>query len=662
MDWGTVVLRLAACREPLISLLQKDFRAHIYDNRYILHPRRLDALAAEEADAFLQFMDSGDERAVVSRGENLAREGVGEGTVLSLLPQLHEFCGDGLPSLPVESLVSVRERSNLYLQRILDGYIKAREEQLLKDQEQLRRALSSALESQSRELLVKNHAINTSINAIMLADLEAKVTWVNATFLSMWGYQEAHEVIGSHLLEFWTGEEARGALDNLPRTAGWRGEFAARRKDGSGFSVEVSASLIRNESGTAIGIMASFVDITERRRLQTQVLQAQKMDALGQLAGGIAHDFNNLLTAISGYLQLLLIDAPRDTQMHQDLMQIKAAVDRGTGLTRQLRFFTRQATGKRQITVLNDLARETTELLKRTFPPEIGIELALAPTLDPIEADPNQMSQVLVNLCVNARDAMMDRSRRSPGGTLTIETANVELSAQQAARFVGASRGRYVLLRVRDTGIGMPPELLEKMFIPFFTTKGARSGTGLGLAVVYGIVANHRGFIDVRSTVDKGSTFEVYLPRAEHADSGAPSQPLVSSLARGHGTILVVEDEQQVRDVMARALTSCGYRVIAASDGREALARYDTGRSVDLVVLDMVMPGMGGRECMESLLKINPKVRVLVTTGYTSDGSANDLLTAGAIAIIEKPLDLKVFAETVQRTIALPADSRRLEE
>ncbi len=415
MDWGAIVTRLASGSASLVSMLKQGFRDHIYDNRYILHPRRLDALAMEESEAFLTFLGGAEERVVVNRGELLAREGVGESTVLSLLPALHRFCDEGLPALPADVLLPVRERTNLYLQRLLDGYMRAREEQLLKDQEQLRKALSSALESQSRELLVKNHAINTSINAIVLADLDARVTWVNATFLSMWGYQESRDVIGSHLLEYWTGEEARGALDNLPRTAGWRGEFTARRRDGSAVSVEVSASLIRNESGTAIGIMTSFVDITERRRLQTQILQASKMDALGQLAGGIAHDFNNLLTAISGYLQLLLIDAPRDTQMHQDLMQIKAAVDRGTGLTRQLRFFTRQATGKRQITVLNDLARETTEMLKRTFPPEIGIELALAPNLDPIEADPNQISQVMVNLCVNARDAMMDRSRKSPG-------------------------------------------------------------------------------------------------------------------------------------------------------------------------------------------------------------------------------------------------------
>ena len=259
------------------------------------------------------------------------------------------------------------------------------------------------------------------------------------------------------------------------------------------------------------------------------------MEALGQLAGGIAHDFNNLLTAISGYLQLLLIDAPRDTQMHQDLMQINAAVDRGTALTRQLRFFTRQTTGKRQIVSLNEITRETMEIIKRTFPPQITITLALSPSLGSVEADPNQMSQVLVNLCVNARDAMMDRAGGASGGTLTIETANVELSEADAARYMNARPGRYVALRVRDTGTGIAPEILEQLFVPFVTTKPARSGTGLGLAVVYGIVTSHHGFIDVESEVGKGAVFEIFLPMSERGMDAPASrrQPPPSRGGRG---------------------------------------------------------------------------------------------------------------------------------
>jgi len=379
------------------------------------------------------------------------------------------------------------------------------------------------------------------------------------------------------------------------------------------------------------------------------------MDALGQLAGGITHDFNNLLTAVSGYLQLLLIDAPRDTQMHQDLMQIKAAVDRGTGLTRQLRLFTRQASGNRQSVSLNEVARETWEIFKRTFPPEITVQMDLAPSLWSIEADPNQISQVLVNLCVNARDAMTDTNSEAAGGTLTIETSNVETTEERIGRYVTAQPGRYVLLRVRDTGVGMEPELLDRLFIPFVTTKSARSGTGLGLAVVYGVVTSHHGFIDVRSAVGKGTVFEILFPMALQQKEARVEDLSLPPLARGHGRILVVDDEEQVREIMSRVLESCGYTVIRAEDGRAALSKFGNGVGIDLVILDMMMPGMGGRECLGRLRQASPGVRVLVTTGYTSDGSAQELLNEGALGIVEKPLDLKAFAEKVQKIVGADA-------
>ena len=625
--------------DTLVGKLQET----AFENRFSLHPRRLAELGTELCESFLRFLDAQDREAASAQGRKCAQEGLGEKTILAFVSSLQHFCLIEIGQ-DVQSLAEI----DAFIWPLLEGYMKTREAQILTDQEQLRRALSTALESQSQELLVKNHAINTSINGIMLADLSGKVTWVNASFLFLCGYATAQEVIGSRIGEFWAGEDARRVLEVLPRAGGWRGELVARRKDESTFSVELSASLIRNEEGTAIGIMTSFVDITERKRLQSQVLQVQKMDALGQLAGGITHDFNNLLTAISGYLQLLLISVPRDTQMYQDLMQIKAAVERGAGLTRQLRLFTRQTTGKRQIVSLNDVAKETWEIFKRTFPPHIAIELRLSPSLWPIEADPNQMSQVLVNLCVNARDAMMDRAGQDADGTLTLESTNVELSESQARRYVNALPGRYVRLRVSDTGIGMPPELLERLFIPFVTTKSARSGTGLGLAVVYGVVANHRGFIDVASVVGSGSTFTIYLPRTERQDERPVEEAVFSSMERGHGTILVVDDDQQVREVMTRALTACGYEVVPAHGGRDAVERFADGGGIDLVILDMMMPGMSGRECLARLREIAPAVRVLVTTGYTSNGSARDLLGEGALDIVEKPIDLKTLAEKVK--------------
>ena len=629
--------------DVLVSLLRKT----AFDNRYSLHPRRLAGLGAELVDLVLRFVESPDQSGAFSFGQNAAREGVGDKTIVLLGSTLHGFCAE---QVGIDAGVGrdCLQAIDSLCTSMLEGFMMARESQILTDQEQLRRALSTALASQGHELLIKDHAIATTINGILLADLSGKVTYVNPSFLTLWGFTSPEEAVGRSIEDFWGGEDARKIRESLPGAGGWRGEISARLRDQAGLTVELSASLIRDEKGHAIGIMSSFVDVTERKRLQSQVLQAQKMEALGQLAGGIAHDFNNLLTAISGYLQLLLIDAPRDTQMYQDLMQITTAVDRGTALTRQLRFFTRQTTGKRQVVSMNEIARETLEIIKRTFPPQISIELALSPTLDSVEADPNQLSQVLVNLCVNARDAMMDRAGGASGGTLTIETSNVDLSEADAARQVNARPGRYVALRVRDTGTGIAPEILDKLFVPFVTTKPARSGTGLGLAVVYGIVASHHGFVDVASEAGKGAVFEVFLPMStRQMDVPVPESP-AASLAQGQGTILVVDDEPQVREIITRILTGCGYTVITASDGTDALERYGTGAGIDLVILDMVMPGMGGRECLKRMREANPGARILIVTGYTSDGSSRELLGAGAAGIVEKPLHVSGFAETVR--------------
>jgi len=632
----------------LVTALSDCLRATALSNRYTLHPARLAELDREMAGLFLALAEGDPAVDPAARGRRLAEEGLGEDAILALLSAFRRFCQD-----------AVADRSDLAAEApacagrtdlILRGYMAGREEMLLRDQEQLRRALSTALDRQGRELLVKNHAIDTSINGIILADMDGTISWVNSSFLSLWGLASAREAVGRKVTEFLTVPEASRALEDLPRTGGWRGEFDAERREG-GFSVDVSVSLIRNEEGRAIGVMTSFTDITERRRLQAQVLQAQKMDALGQLAGGITHDFNNLLTAATGYLQLVLRSAPRDPRLQHDLLQVKNALDRGSGLTRQLGLFTRQASGVRQSVSLNDVARETWEIFKRTFPPQITVDLDLAPDLWPIEADPNQMSQVLVNLCVNARDAMTDPEAGSPGGTLRVRTENVHSSEERIGRYMRAPAGRYVLLRVSDTGVGMGPQLLDRLFVPFVTTKAARSGTGLGLAVVYGIVSSHHGFIDVQSAAGRGTEFEVLFPMAAPRAVAAAGTPDAVPLASGHGTVLVVDDDEPVRELMARVLQSCGYRVLSAEEGGGALELFGDGTGIDLVVLDMMMPGMGGRECLVRMRRRNPGARVLITTGYTSGGSARELLREGATGILEKPLDLIEFAAKVQESL-----------
>jgi two-component system cell cycle sensor histidine kinase/response regulator CckA len=647
----TLAALLQSKRQDLVNALVAHLRKSAFDNAYTLHPRRLAELGAEIAGSFFLFIDSSSHDDAIAFGQTLAQEGVGKKTIVSLTFVLHRFCAEQARAA-AQADPAHMDTIDAFTSALLEGFMDAFETQILSDQEQLRRALSTALKSQGQELLIKDHAITTAINGIMLADLDGKVSYVNPSFLTIWGFTSPEEAIGRHIGEFWAGEEARKIMEILPQAGGWRGELVAKRKDQSSLNVELSASLIRDEKMQGIGIMTSFVDVTDKKRLQTQVIQAQKMEALGHLAGGIVHDFNNLLTAISGYLQLLLIDTPRDTPAYLDLMQIMAAVDRGTALTRQLRFFTRQATGTRQVVSLNDIVRDTWEIIRRTFPPQIAIDLSFSPVPMTIEADPNQMSQVLVNLCVNARDAMMERVEGTGGvRALTIATSSVELTEKEAAHYVNGRPGKYVVLRVRDTGIGIPPEMLERLFIPFVTTKPARSGTGLGLAVVYGIVASHFGFIDVKSTVGQGSVFDVFLPMSERQTETAARDGREPPLPRGHGTILVVDDEPQVREVITRMLQGCGYTIITAADGREALVKFGAGVGIDLVVLDMVMPDMGGRECLLLLRKADPHVRVLIATGHIIDGSAQELLGEGALGVVEKPFHLQSLAAAVQNAL-----------
>jgi two-component system cell cycle sensor histidine kinase/response regulator CckA len=628
----------------------------MYFNRYNLHPRRLDDLAREEAESFITFLETPDNLRAAAHGMKLAEEGMGEKTVLTLLGLFHDLCASLVPGDPGRTSAAMRQSVNLYMSALVQGFMEFHHTQTLNDQEQLRRALSTALEEKSREILVKNHAIETSINGIMLADLAGRVTYVNPAFLALWGFGSAEEVVGASMGDFWDDEEARRIVESLPSAGGWRGELAARRKDGALMTVSLASSVIKNESGASIGIMTSFVDVTESRQLEAQIQQIQKMDALGQLARGIAHDFNNILTAISGFLQLLLIEAEPDSQMHHDIMQIKSTVERGAGLTKQLRYFTRQATGKRQKVNLNEIASEANELLKHTFAPDITISLKLSADPWSVEADPNQMSQVLVNLCVNGRDAIMEKGvsleGKHPTGTISVDTENVELTESQAKKYLNVPPGKYVRLRVSDTGVGMPPELIERLFIPFITTKAAKSGAGLGLAVVYGIVRGHKGFIDVASTPGKGTALSVFLPAS--VISGQPTAVAQSepALVRGEGTVLVVDDEAAVREVIVRTLSASGYTATAVENGGAALSLFrDHAKEIDLVVLDMIMPDLGGLETLKRLKEANPSVAVLVITGYSADGLANDLAANGADGFLEKPLDLKLFAEKVKALI-----------
>jgi len=388
--------------------------------------------------------------------------------------------------------------------------------------------------------------------------------------------------------------------------------------------------------------------LEELKLTQVQLLQAQKLESLGRLAGGIAHDFNNLLTTMRGFASLVQMDLADDDPRWQDMQRVITAAERAAGLTRQLTLFSRRDPSQRQPMRLNAIVEETHALLKETFPRVIETKLVLEPKMWTTEADPSQMSQVLMNLCVNARDAMPE------GGVLTLETRNVTLDEEYARGHGEAEPGRYVRLSVSDTGVGMSKEVQAHLFEPFFTTKGVGEGTGLGLATVYGIVKAHEGFINVYSEPGKGSTFRVYLP-ATSVGEAPTEEGSVVKLARGTETLLLVDDEQAVLGLGRKVLERCGYTVLVAHNGVEALEVYEERRGeIALVLLDVVMPKLAGGECLRGLQALDPEVRVLIATGHTVGTVVQELLREGAVGVVEKPYGLQSLSVAVRKALDAP--------
>jgi two-component system cell cycle sensor histidine kinase/response regulator CckA len=443
--------------------------------------------------------------------------------------------------------------------------------------------------------------------------------------------------------QFWARMEAIVAQARTETLDSARDKLGRSARTERSRSARTERSRSDSESDTPV-CRVTVSDITERKELEAQLRHVQKMESIGRLAAGIAHDFNNLLTPIGGFAELLLGKAPEGSKQHEYLRQIKVAARRAADLTGQLRLFTRQMRGERRSVQLNSLVEETCDLLAHSISKKIAIELRLEPELWVVEADPSQLSQVLMNLGVNARDAMLE------GGTLTLETRNVTLDEDYARMVLEAQPGRYVRLSVSDTGCGMSPEVQAWLFEPFFTTKEMAEGTGLGLATVYGIVKGHDGFIQVYSEEGRGSTFHVYLPAME----GALEERKVEEwdLPTGTETILVVDDEEGVLALGQAVLEPCGYTVLMAEDGVQALEVYQTHREeIALVVLDVIMPQMSGLECLRRLREMDPQVKVLISTGYTARDLAQELVAEGALGVAGKPFQVQDFATAVRGAI-----------
>jgi two-component system cell cycle sensor histidine kinase/response regulator CckA len=648
------------CGDELVDRIRKSLLLNVFENRFTLHPRRIQELSRQEVERLINFLKTLRIEQAIDRGKKLNNEGIGKGSLQLIGRVLRQFIFEQLKDKPNTHLLTANKILDLYSDQCFFGYMEEWEHQILHDQEQLRRALSTALEKQRQELIIKNHAIHTSTTGIMLTDLDGLINYVNPSFLHMWDVKNTEKLLRTGCSRFLGNRDFRFIVDELMKRGGWQQEFSTASSNGSQFDIFISASMIRNDQYEPIGVMASFSDVTERKRLEAQFRQAQKMDALGQLAGGIVHDFNNLLQVISGYAELGLMQLPENSEQYKNYMQIKVASERGNELTQQLRFFTRHSSSKMQPTNLNNVVQETHNLMMHTLLQDIEIELRGDPELMSVRADSSQLIQVLLNLCVNARDAIRSKvqesgrtiSSASSAGLIIIETFNIELNNGEAGKYLQGNPGTYACLRISDNGIGIEPRNMDRLFEPFFTTKGQKSGTGLGLAVVYGIVQNHKGFIDVESLPGKGSSFSIFLPVIDEELEVNENKTPNPSLVRGKGTVLVVEDEHQVRDLAKHALEVSGYRVLFAQDGKQALSIFEQeGDSIDLVVLDMVMPVMGGKECFYRLKELNPHLKILIMTGYTADGSLEDFRQNGALGIIEKPFDLELFTQSVHEAI-----------
>ncbi len=393
---------------------------------------------------------------------------------------------------------------------------------------------------------------------------------------------------------------------------------------------------------------ALFVhDLTERVRLEQQLLQAQKMEAIGTLAGGIAHDFNNLLAAILGYSEIILSQTVEGEAFHKPASVIKHAAERGADLARKILMITRKEKMETRPVSLNDIIISAEELFQRSMPKNIEIVLNLKEGLPLIKADPTQIQQVVMNLAVNARDAM------PAGGRLAIETAMVGTENGAANGMpMGVSKNGFVKLSVSDTGTGMDVETQRKIFDPFFTTKETGKGTGLGLYIVHSVVNNHGGYINLYSEPGKGTRFAIYFPVSKDAGQEAAEEPEDLS---GQGLILVVDDEAPIRELCRDMLEPLGYRVMTAENGEEGVRIFREQKgAVSLVILDMVMPKMGGGEVFQALMTIDPGVKVLICSGYTHDGFAGigTLMKNGAKGFIQKPFTRQTIGSTIKKVLS----------
>jgi PAS domain S-box-containing protein len=504
------------------------------------------------------------------------------------------------------------------------------------------------LRSAEQRILQQADLLNIATDAITVLDMEHHILFWNkgAEEIYGWGAQEAIGAKVNQLLFKNVPSEFEEALKVIEEKGEWKGEFHQLTRDGKEAIVESRWTLVRDEQGKPKSIFVVSTDITEKKKIEAQFLRAQRMESIGTLAGGIAHDLNNMLQPIMMSLQLLKVQFP-DNKSHDLLEIVETSAKRGADLIRQVLSFAKGMEGEHAVLQVRHIISEIVRILKETFPKSIQIQTDVLKELWTISGDPTQLHQVLMNLCVNARDAMPS------GGTLSITVKNLFIDENYAQMNIDARAGPYIAITVSDSGTGIPPKILERIFEPFFTTKEPGKGTGLGLSTSYGIVKGHGGFIHVYSEVGKGTRFKIYLPAFETAETKVLGDKKIKELLTGHGElILVIDDEPAIRDITSTTLQRYGYRAITANDGADGVALYVHNKvEIKAVIVDMVMPIMDGRATIRALRKIDPDVKIVAVSGLKDDEEHVQAARVDANTFLSKPYTAETLLKTLHELL-----------
>ncbi|HSQ85798.1 MAG TPA: PAS domain S-box protein, partial [Desulfobacterales bacterium] len=517
-----------------------------------------------------------------------------------------------------------------------------RTEQALRESEKRNKELYA--EAKKTEELYRS-LFQSSADAIVTYDLEGKIEYINPSFTQIFGWT-LEEIKGTQIP--FNHESRSEAIETAIQDLLDQGtpcdvfETKCRTKDGRVLDVSVNASRHNDYKGEFMGTLFILRDISEKKRVEAQMHYIERMEAIGTLAGGIAHDFNNLMMGMLGNISLTLYDIGPDDPNYKRLKTVERLIQSGSELTSKLLGYARKGKYELKFIDLNKIIKESSATFGRTRK-EIVILTDLAEDLYPVKADGSQIEQVLINLFINAADAMPG------GGDLFLQTANVTHNEMKGSPYT-PKHGKYIMINVKDNGTGMDQETIERIFQPFFTTKDMGLGSGLGLASTYGIVKGHGGYIDVESEKGHGSVFSIFIPASE---ASIQKDPIVSeTIEEGDETILLVDDEDIIIDVGSQLLKKLGYTVFEARGGKEAIQVYQENKdNIDMIILDMIMPDMGGSDVYDKIKTIDPNVKVLLSSGYSIDGQATEILKRGCNGFIQKPFNLKRLSRKIREVL-----------